>query len=144
MNLLLTGGAGFIGSPLAGALLRRGDRVVILDNFDPFYPRAVKERNLEAVRQAAPGLQPRALQFVEGDIRAPADLDRAFAAAGAVDVVVHLAALAGVRPSIEQPARYQDVNIGGTSQVLEAMRRHQAKRIVREDPLGDRVDGFLF
>jgi len=126
MRILVTGGAGFIGSHLCEALLRRGDAVVVLDNFDPFYPRSEKEANLRAVRAAAP--REESLRIVEGDIRRPEDLDRAFA--GGIDAVVHLAALAGVRPSLEQPARYAEVNIGGTTAVLEAMRRHGPRRLV--------------
>lgn len=122
-TVLVTGGAGFIGSHLCEALLRQGDRVVALDNFDPFYPRPVKERNLAGL------LGKEGFELVEGDIRSPADLDRAFQVLGPVDRVVHLAALAGVRPSIQDPVRYQDVNVSGTSQVLEAMRRHHVRRM---------------
>ncbi len=123
MNCLVTGGAGFIGSHLCEALLGRGDGVVVLENFDPFYPRAVKEENLAAAR-AREGFR-----LVEGDIRDPDALDTAFAAIP-VDTVVHLAALAGVRPSLRDPARYMDVNVNGTVQVLEAMRRHDCRRLV--------------
>ena len=119
MNALVTGGAGFIGSHLCESLLRRGDTVVILDNFDPFYARAIKEENLSAIQTTARNCGGRVL-VVEGDICSPPDLDRAFCAA-AIDVVIHLAALAGVRPSIAQPVRYQEVNVGGTMQVLEAV-----------------------
>lgn len=122
-NVLVTGGAGFIGSHLCEALLRRGDRVVVLDNFDPFYPREDKVRNLAAIRDH------RDFVLIDGDIRSPSTLDRAFSVQGPVDIVVHLAALAGVRPSILDPVRYQDVNVSGTSQVLEAMRRHRVHRM---------------
>lgn len=122
-TVLVTGGAGFIGSHLCEALLLRGDSVVALDNFDPFYPRREKERNLEGLL-GRPGFT-----LVEGDIRSPESLNTAFTVAGRVDSVVHLAALAGVRPSILDPVRYQDVNVSGTSQVLEAMRRHGVRRL---------------
>jgi UDP-glucuronate 4-epimerase len=125
MVVLLTGSAGFIGSHLAERLTDRGDRVVGLDNFDPFYPRAIKEANLQPLR-ARPGFQQ-----IEGDIREPGDLDRAFAAAGgAVDQVVHLAALAGVRPSLREPERFYDVNLTGTLRLLAASRRHGVRRVV--------------
>jgi UDP-glucuronate 4-epimerase len=123
MRVLVTGAAGFIGSHLCERLTARGDEVVGLDNFDAFYARAVKERNLETLRAS-----PR-FSLVEGDVRAPADLERAFAVARP-DAVVHLAALAGVRPSLADPARYADVNVLGTVRVTEAARAHGVRRIV--------------
>lgn len=111
---MVTGGAGFIGSPLCEALLRLGHDVVALDAFDDFYDPAVKRQNLEASSQS-----PR-FRLVEGDIR-DERLVREVVADG-VDVMVHLAARAGVRPSIEQPLLYQDVNIRGTMVLLEACR----------------------
>ena len=98
LTYLVTGGAGFIGSHLAERLVARGDEVVGLDNFDPFYPRAVKEQNVAGLLAG-----PR-FSLVEGDLREPADLERAFGKAQP-DVVVHLAALAGVQPSLADPAR---------------------------------------
>jgi UDP-glucuronate 4-epimerase len=123
MRVLVTGAAGFIGSHLAERLVARGDEVVGLDNFDAFYPRAVKERNLSGLLAG-----PR-FALVEGDLRELADLERAFSAARP-DVVVHLAALAGVQPSLADPARYADVNVLGTVRVTEAARAHGVKRIV--------------
>lgn len=111
-TVLITGGAGFIGSHLAQRLLQRGLAVRVLDNLDPFYDVALKRRNLELL-QAAGGDR---LQFVEGDIRAAADCK---AALRSVDGVVHLAALAGVRPSIQDPVRYADVNVTGTQMLLQ-------------------------
>jgi UDP-glucuronate 4-epimerase len=119
---VVTGAAGFIGSHLAERLCARGDEVVGFDNFDPFYPRATKERNLEALRA-----QPR-FTFVEGDIRDAAALGRAFGER--CDVAVHLAALAGVRPSLAEPARYADVNLVGTQRVLDAARAAGVRRFV--------------
>lgn len=124
MRILVTGGAGFIGSHLCEALADRGDAVVALDNFDPFYDRQIKESNLAKLRDL-----PR-FTLVEGDIRSRDDLDRAFTQAGKVDLVMHLAALAGVRPSIENPAAYLDVNVRGTTETLEAMRRHGTTKLV--------------
>jgi UDP-glucuronate 4-epimerase len=123
MRVLVTGAAGFIGSHLGERLLARGDDVVGFDNFDAFYARAVKERNL-APLAASPRFS-----FVEGDLRAPADLERAFDKMQP-DAVVHLAALAGVRPSLADPARYADVNVLGTVRVTEAARAHGVSRLV--------------
>jgi UDP-glucuronate 4-epimerase len=122
MRVLLTGAAGFIGSHVAERLRARGDEVVGLDSFDAFYPRAVKERNLEALRGDA------GFTLVEGDLRRPDDLTRALASP--IDSVIHLAALAGVRPSLEDPARFWDVNVTGTLQLLEACRARGLGRIV--------------
>lgn len=117
-RVLVTGAAGFIGSHVAEALLARGDEVVGLDNFDPFYDRAVKERNLETLRRA-PGFR-----FVEADIvRHALPLDR-------VAVIVHLAARPGVRPSLDDPGAYSETNVTGTVRVLEAARRAGIARIV--------------
>ena len=122
---LVTGGAGFIGSHLVGRLLARGDSVVVLDNFDTFYDPAIKRRNIARVMAAAGGR----CALVEGDLRDEAALDAIFRA-HQIDQVVHLAARAGVRPSIEQPELYLDVNVRGTSNVLEACRRHGVNRVV--------------
>ena len=119
---LITGGAGFIGSHLAERLLDRGDRVVVFDNFDTYYDPAIKRRNIARVIDKGGVL-------VEGDLRDAAALDALFAA-NPIDQVVHLAARAGVRPSIEQPQLYLDVNVTGTSLLLEACRRHGVSRFV--------------
>jgi UDP-glucuronate 4-epimerase len=120
-RVLLTGAAGFIGSHVAERLVARGDEVVGLDNFDDFYPRAVKEANLAALEN-----EPR-FRLVEGDVRDAALVGGLLDAA---TVTVHLAARAGVRPSLEDPARYASVNIEGTAVLLEAMRRAGAHRFV--------------
>src|SRR5262245_37537972 len=105
-HYLVTGGAGFIGSTLVDRLLADGHRVTVLDNFDPFYDRARKQANLEqAVRSPS-------FRLVEGDINDPAALARAWEGGGP-DVIVHLAARAGVRPSIEDPMGYSRVNVEG-------------------------------
>jgi UDP-glucuronate 4-epimerase len=117
-RVLVTGGAGFIGSHLVGALVERGDEVSIVDNFDPFYPERLKRR----------ALHPRARLF-EADIRDAEAMERAFDAAKP-EVVVHLAALAGVRPSLERPAAYMDVNVRGTACVLEQAVKAQTRRFV--------------
>jgi len=116
-NILVTGGAGFIGSHLTERLLDDDCRVVVLDNFDSFYDPTVKRRNLLKAGRAA------GFRLVEGDIRDRDLLDRLFEAER-FDAVVHLAAKAGVRPSILDPESYTSVNLLGTTCLLEACRRH--------------------
>ncbi len=116
MAILVTGGAGFIGSHVCEALLARGEAVVSLDNFDDFYAPAVKRRNLAAA-VGHPGFT-----LVEGDLRDAGLLEGLFRRHRA-SAVIHLAARAGVRPSIRQPALYADVNVTGTACLLEAARR---------------------
>jgi UDP-glucuronate 4-epimerase len=110
--VLITGGAGFIGSHVAGHYLAEGVGVRVLDNLDGMYDPAVKRRNLEML-QAQGG--PR-FEFVAGDLR---DAAACRTAVRSVDAVVHLAALAGVRPSIQDPVRYMAVNVDGTQQLLQ-------------------------
>jgi UDP-glucuronate 4-epimerase len=123
--VLLTGCAGFIGSHLAERLLRRGQPVVGLDNFDPFYDRAIKERNVAEVRRRGGS----AFTFHEGDIR-DGDLVERLVREHRATAVIHLAARAGVRPSVLQPELYADVNVRGTASVFEAARRAGVSRIV--------------
>lgn len=113
MRIVVTGGAGFIGSHLVDRLLREGHEVVVVDDFDPFYPRAVKEANL-----AAAVASPRC-RLVELDVRDAAGAD-ALLQSTRPDAIVHLAAKAGVRPSIAEPSLYADVNVIGTVRWLEA------------------------
>ncbi len=123
MNVLVTGGAGFIGSAVTDRLLARGDRVVCLDSFDTFYDPRIKRKNIEAA--AGHGY----FTLVEGDIRDGDLLDR-LAAAHPIDAVIHSAARAGVRPSIEAPQLYEDVNIKGTMNLLELARKIQPGNFV--------------
>jgi UDP-glucuronate 4-epimerase len=116
MRILLTGAAGFIGSHAAQALARAGSDVVGLDNFDAFYGRASKEANLAEVRSACG----RRFSFVEADIRNAAAVADVFTRLGPFDAVVHLAAKAGVRPSIADPAGYEAANVAGTIHLLDA------------------------
>jgi UDP-glucuronate 4-epimerase len=119
--VLITGAAGFIGSHVAQYLLARGQPVVGLDNFDPFYPAAAKQRNLREISTNSN------FTFIEGDITDPAVVTRA---AAGVEGVIHLAAKAGVRPSIADPAGYMRANVVGTSVVLEAAKLSKASRVV--------------
>lgn len=120
-KILLTGAAGFIGSNTATALLHRGDLVVGVDNLNDYYDPARKRANLDEVRAEAP--DPNKLIFHEADIRDEPKMESLFAEHG-FDVVIHLAAMAGVRASIEDPRLYLDVNLGGTLTLLEAAQRH--------------------
>jgi UDP-glucuronate 4-epimerase len=121
-TVLLTGAAGFIGSHVAQALLARGDRVVALDNFDDVYPRALKQRNLDEVRAAHPRTQATDLITIEGDAN-DAKLVTQLLTTHKPQGVIHLGARGGVRPSIEQPALYCQVNIEATTTMLECARR---------------------
>jgi UDP-glucuronate 4-epimerase len=121
--ILVTGGAGFIGSCLIDRLLGMGESVAALDNFDPFYDPAVKRRNLAGACRSA------RFELAEGDIRDAELLERLFKRLRPRRVV-HLAARAGVRPSLEDPAGYAEVNVTGTVRVLEAARRHGVERFV--------------
>lgn len=121
-TVLVTGGAGFIGSHVTEALLARGDTVVVLDNFDDFYDPALKRANLAAAHGER-------FRLIEGDIRSAADLAVAFSGLS-YDAVVHLAARAGVRPSLADPALYADVNVTGTARLLEHAGRHDVPYVV--------------
>jgi UDP-glucuronate 4-epimerase len=118
----VTGGAGFIGSHLVDALLGGGWRVTAFDNFDPFYDPAIKEANVHAHR-ANPSYE-----LVRGDLRNPKDVE--WLGHTSYDVIVHLAARAGVRPSIEDPVGYQDVNVTGTQLLLELARRVDTRQFI--------------
>jgi UDP-glucuronate 4-epimerase len=121
-SALVTGGAGFIGSHLVDSLLADEWRVTVLDNYDDFYPRAEKLRNLAQHEH-----NPR-LTIIEGDVRDADCLHTALSDPSTV--VVHLAAKAGVRPSIERPLEYQDVNVRGTQTLLEVCRERAVRQMV--------------
>lgn len=123
MNVLVTGGAGFIGSHLCEALLARGARVIALDNFDPYYDPQIKWRNLEAC------LDNQRFGLVEGDVRDAEAVGQLFVRGG-FDAVVHLAGFAGVRASLDDPIACEDVNVRGTLVLLEAARRNGLPRFM--------------
>lgn len=126
MRIVVTGGAGFIGSNLCMKLLRRGDSVLVIDNFCDFYDPNIKRKNIEAVKHSD---RHEKLQLCEADIRDFDALDAAFSEF-LPDAVVHLAAYAGVRPSIERPSLYYDVNLMGSVQLLDVMKKHGVRRMV--------------
>ena len=126
-TIVITGAAGFIGSHLAIALLRRGHRIVGIDNFDPFYSRALKLSNVDRIRHSSAHSD--RFELIEADIRDAKRMAAVFNQNQPVGVF-HLAALAGVRPSIAEPARYVSVNLDGTTSVLEACRASGCQNIV--------------
>jgi len=124
VNFLVTGGAGFIGSHVCERLLLAGHAVWAFDNLDAFYDLRLKQRNLRDIQALA-----RPFEFVHGDLIDRAALDGLL---GRVrfDQIIHLAARAGVRPSLEEPALYQRVNVEGTVNLLEAARRSGVRKII--------------
>ncbi len=122
-RVLVTGAAGFIGSQLAARLIARGDEVVGLDNFNDYYDPAIKRRNVAALLRGG------GLALVEGDIRDRSAVARLFRE-HAPTSVVHLAAMAGVRPSLADPVHYHDVNCTGTAVLLQAARDAGVSRFV--------------
>ena len=122
MRVLVTGGAGFIGSHVVDDLIANGDHVTVIDNFDAFYDREVKERNVEMHRR-----NPR-YRLIEADLRDGETLTRELT--GPFDVILHLAAMGGVRPSIDRPVTFQDVNVRGTQNLLEIAARQKIPQFV--------------
>jgi UDP-glucuronate 4-epimerase len=120
-TILVTGAAGFIGSHVSELLLKEGNDVIGVDNFDPFYDKSIKEENLTALKKY------QGFTFFEADIRKPGDLiriDKSF------EGVIHLAAKAGVLPSIKDPQGYIDTNINGTLNLLNLMRERSVEKLV--------------
>jgi UDP-glucuronate 4-epimerase len=123
MNFLVTGGAGFIGSHVCERLLRHGHAVWAFDDLNDFYDPHIKRQNLREIQSLA-----RPFEFIHGNITDTAALAGVFSSVK-FDQVIHLAARAGVRPSLEQPALYQRVNVEGTVNLLEAARKNGVKKI---------------
>ena len=120
---LITGGAGFIGSTLADRLLKEGNKVIVIDNFNDFYNPKIKENNVKH------NLGNQNYKLEKVDIRDSKEVDRVFNE-NKIDNVMHLAAMAGVRPSIENPILYQEVNCLGSQIILETMKKYGVKNIV--------------
>ena len=123
MNFLITGGAGFIGSHVCECLLEGGHSVWAFDDLNPFYDPEIKRKNLAEIKSLG-----KSFTFIAGDITDRTALDGLL---GSVkfEQIIHLAARAGVRPSLEEPALYQRVNVEGTVNVLEAARRNAVKKV---------------
>lgn len=122
LTVLITGGAGFIGSSLADRMLALGHKVVVLDNFNDYYNPIIKRQNI-AQAEIHPNYK-----LYEGDIEKIDDVEKVFRE-NKIEVVVHLAARAGVRPSIEAPLAYAMTNIIGTINILEMMKKYNVKRM---------------
>ena len=123
MRVLVTGGAGFIGSHVSERLLQRGDEVICLDNFNDYYAPERKRKNVE------PFLNRSNYHLYEGDVRSEQDLAKVFQDEK-IDKILHIAAMAGVRYSIQHPALYASVNVTGTINLLEIARRHEVQNFV--------------
>jgi UDP-glucuronate 4-epimerase len=121
-HILVTGGAGFIGSHVVERLLGENYLVTVIDNFDAFYPKEIKLRNMEGF------IQNPDLKFFELDILDSISLEQKLT--DDYDGIIHLAAKAGVRPSIENPVQYQNVNVAGTQNMLELARKKNIKQFV--------------
>jgi len=122
-QILVTGGAGFIGSHLAERLLSEGLQVISLDNFDEYYDPQIKRQNI------AFALGQENYRFVEGDVRDSDQLNHLFARSS-IEAVVHLAARPGVRSSLKQPGLYEQINVQGTLNVLEMAQRYGIKKVL--------------
>ena len=122
-RVVLTGGAGFIGSHVAEALLRENTDLTIVDNLDEFYSPDRKKTNLQEIRQAGD------FRFLQADICDPEPLRKLFAGMRC-DVLIHLAARAGVRPSLEQPRLYERVNVAGTLNLLDLCREFNVPKVL--------------
>ncbi|MHC4633280.1 MAG: GDP-mannose 4,6-dehydratase [Planctomycetota bacterium] len=122
MKVLITGAAGFIGSHLCERLAADGCTVIGIDNFDDFYDPQIKRRNISGC------LKNKNFQLIEADIRDSTAMDEAVG--DGVEIIVHLAARAGVRPSIAQPLLYADVNVNGTMVLLQAAAKHKIAKFI--------------
>jgi UDP-glucuronate 4-epimerase len=123
MRILVTGGAGFIGSHVCEQLLQRGEEVIIIDELNDFYDPAIKQRNLQQITRSG------AYQFYQADIRNESQLTTIFAQIRP-QAVIHLAARAGVRPSLRNPILYEEVNVIGTLRLLELCRQYPVQNFI--------------
>src|SRR3954454_11195318 len=152
-SILVTGAAGFIGSHAAQALVERGYRVIGVDNFCDFYDRSWKEMNLKSIRGGGGAVDVEEIDITDGP-----GIDRLVAKPKPV-AILHLAAMAGVRPSIEQPGYYARVNVEGTTHLLQAAVRHNVGKFLfassssvygnrstvpfsEEDPVGEPISPY--
>lgn len=130
MAILITGGAGFIGSHVAEALLKQKEKILIVDNINDYYDPGLKQQNLEVLY--AKGLERD--DFYKADVTAFEELQKVFEKfekdGTRIEKVIHLAARAGVRPSMKEPHLYTKVNVWGTCNILEVCRLHNVKRLV--------------
>jgi len=126
MEILVTGGAGFIGGHLAEQFVSDGHDVTVLDNLDPFYDVGIKEHTIEVCRDLAAAGEG-SYQFVEGDVRNAVTVEDTV---GNAEFIYHQAAQAGVRPSVEAPRRYDEINVDGTLNVLDAARQADVRRVI--------------
>ena len=120
-TILITGCAGFIGSNLAEKVISNGNYIIWIDNFDSYYSREIKEKNISQLVSSSN------FKIIEDDIRNQKVMENLISES---DIIIHLAARAGVRPSIENPMLYQSVNIEGTNVILEAMRKLNKKKLI--------------
>ncbi|RNJ27088.1 SDR family NAD(P)-dependent oxidoreductase [Halosegnis longus] len=126
MRILVTGGAGFIGGHLAESFLRDGHEVTVLDSLEPFYAEGIKQHTLNVHRQVAAKTDVE-YRFVEGDVR---DIETVQNVVRGADIVVHQAAQAGVRESVDNPRKVTDINIDGTVNLLEAAKEADVERVI--------------
>jgi UDP-glucuronate 4-epimerase len=119
----VTGGAGFIGSHLCDKLIERGENVICLDNFDPYYDPGIKEKNIKH------NLRKDNFKIVKADIRDKKTLERVFGE-NDIEKIIHLAAKVGVRHSVKDPLPYMDVNVGGTLSLLEVCKDHDIENFI--------------
>ncbi len=130
-SILITGGAGFIGSTLAENLLLKKKKIILLDNFNDYYDPKIKERNIKEIkeRMGKEDIPRENLLLYREDIRNKEKIKSIFEN-HEIEMVIHLAAMAGVRYSIENPALYYDVNINGTLNLLEACKKEKIKKFI--------------
>jgi len=122
-TVLVTGGAGFIGSHVVDRLLEQKQRVIVIDDFNDYYSPTQKKKNLEKAANN------KNFELIRGDIRSKSVIGKVFDKYE-IGSVIHLAARAGVRPSLDNPKLYWDTNVMGTLNILEAMRKHKVKKLV--------------